>query len=260
MSKRNDDNNSIVQALLDLQDAGLGDRPVNDLIAYLAGNRKLKRQLQDKWDSHAYNDRTLTFAMIYENPAIMCLSDLAVKILWFLATTANQSGCIQVSTPVLSQICGYKRTKVTATMRELEDAGVITVVRPPTRHDAPVYMINPAVSLKGKQSSRRDQQFRDNAVHAGNFRGLQLDVTIATEVVSVKGDPDADTPGYKYTRVYIDDTEKGPADATSANPMYMYTAKAAPRSRKHHKAEEDNPSIPGQLSICDLYDDDGNRL
>jgi hypothetical protein len=249
MSKRNDDNNSIVQALLDLQDAGLGSRSVSDLIAYLAGNRTLKRQLQDKWDSHAYNDRTLTFAMIYENPAIMCLSDLAVKILWFLATTANQSGCIQVSTPVLSQICGYKRTKVTATMRELEDAGVITVVRPPTRHDAPVYMINPAVSLKGKRSRHREQQFRNNAVHAGNFKGLQLNVTIATEVVSVKGDPDTDTPGYKYTRVYIDDTEKGPADANSANPMY--TANAA-RSRKHHKADEDDPSIPVQLSIYDL--------
>lgn len=251
MSKRNETSNAIIQALIDLQDAGQGDKTINTALSHLQSDRQLSRQLQDKWDAHQYNDRAVTFAMVRENPAIMRLTDAAVKMLWFLATTANQSGCIQVSVPVLSRICGCKRTKANAAMRELENAGVITVIKPPTRHDAPVYMVNPEVSLKGKHGKQKEYQFREASDRSLR---LSLDVEVLTEIVSVKEDPATGTRAFKFTRVSLGDKKEPAGEAT---PTSSTEAEKAVKSfRRHHKAASGEPSsIPGQMSFSDFYKD-----
>lgn len=219
MSRRNSDNNSILQALLDLQDTGQGERTINEMIAHLDGNPTLRRKLQDKWDGHTYNDSLLPFAMLYQDSRLMYLSPYACKVLLLLIMYVNQSGLIQVSVPVLGAICGAKRTKTNEALRELVEAGVIAVMRASTRHEAPIYMINPEIALRGKQASRKRHLYRRIA---GSLDNLPEGMDIRTEVVSVKGEDDE--PGYRFTRVSLE-TEKEPAVSDTADPVIAKAVK-----------------------------------
>ena len=113
--------------------------------------------------------------MIWNTAELLQLSANAIKLLMFLALTVNQTGYVQVSVPALVDIIGLRRTSINAALAELKNSKIIAIKRPQTRHEPPIYMINPLIAARGKNSMRASKARRFSELAGQTTRVHQHD-------------------------------------------------------------------------------------
>lgn len=149
-NKRNPDSNSILQALLDLTDRGMGTWKVDDLITRISTDPKLRADLQKAWNAHAYPEKTMVYAQLSIDQRLFTLSDAAYKIITLMGMYCHQSGgLIQAKLDDICAAVKVGRTSAKAAVAELRKCGALDIAVPSIRHAAPIYRVNPALINKG---------------------------------------------------------------------------------------------------------------
>lgn len=199
----NPDHNAPLQALLDLQAAGMGTMSINDAIARLQADRRLAADMQARWQGHTYPDRAITWTRLTISPIWQVLSPEACQIALILGMYASQSTLVQCSVPSMVQITGVSRTAVKAAIRDLRAAGVIAVYRPARQRQAPIYAVNPEICKKGTSSQQGAAAYRD-LLPAGTVQPVP-EYAVVTATIRTADDGQY----YTYTQV----TAAAPGDA-----------------------------------------------
>ena len=254
-NSRNPNNNSVLQALLDLSDSGFA-KQVDPIIAKISGDRKLQKDLQAKWDAHAYPDKSMVYAQLTITQALMDLSPQACKVLLLLGSYASQTGLVQASYPTLEAATGIKRTAVGEAVQELRDRGLIRVRVKPARHEAPIYCVDPGVIVKGARRQSRATEYKSALIGGGFPKDQYLLDTYAPPLVikcdTVKSeDPDGEPIRYNTISLI-------PAAEAKKVPEPTGTSASGKRARKRSrsKGESSMPEpvvqIPGQMDLDEV--------
>lgn len=142
---------SVLQALIDCKDSGLGSLTIDKAIVKLQTDAKLLDDLTTRFDNRSYNNSRIEFIQVSIAHSLLELPSPALKVLLFLAFTASQSGTVSASADVIMTFCHMSHNTLSKAMRQLYEAGLITVVAGSRRHEAPIYQVNPAYMYKGKR-------------------------------------------------------------------------------------------------------------
>lgn len=261
---------SILQALLDLKDVGYGGVTVDSMIQRLQSDGKLDSALQDKWDSHAYPDKSITFTRMTIADQYMSLSDSALRILTLMGLRCHQTGLIQVSMADLATLTGLKTRATQSAVRELLRTGCISVKIPAVRHTPPIYEVNGELFRKGKP---RQSHFDYSACEKGGFLLTRsMEHTAAVSTIHTKQPSADDEKSIVYARITVatasQDTKKEPAKATTSTSSLHSSSNAVsiptgePKVKSHGHGWDSYPDdLPGQVSIEDYIADlDDKRL
>ena len=256
-NSRNPNSNSILQALIDLKDCGgYGDMSLDHIITKISGDRKLQKDLQAKWNAHAYPEKDMVYSQLSTTQALMRLSPSACKVLIFLGIYCAQSTLIKVSYPVLEVATEIKRTALREAVRELVDCGAIRVHTKPARHEAPIYSVDPALISKGVRRQSKQTEYMAALTGGGFPKGQYLSEAFSPVQV-VKCDTirskDADgTPVY-YNAVSLisaDEAKKIPEPAGTDSGERVSKKRKSAKPKSTTGAEE--PQIPGQMAVEDF--------
>lgn len=250
-----------LQALIDLEDCGLGDLTISEAKKRLqidkdqteeeqAMARKILQTLQDLWNRHQFPDTSIKLLLlsIYDlAPAVhscsleaQCLLFLMLRVQW------QNTGYVAVRKKVFGQRLGFSRNKIESKMpmylQELEDIKAIKAIYiPPKGSDKPcVYQINPDISKIGRGFKPQRISSQKDA-----YRRTKMDVAISQEQVLTCGTLDT-----------IEENKKGSATNTAKK-----TSHSKARSSKQSITQEpdftQDPEIPfndicGQMDISDF--------
>lgn len=256
-NSRNPNSNSILQALLDLKDCGgYGEMTLDHIITKISGDRKLQKDLQAKWDAHAYPEKKMTYAQLTITQALMDLSPQACKILLLLGSYASQTGLVQVSYPTLETVTGIKRTMVREAVQELKDNGLILIRVKPIRHEAPIYCVDPGTIVKGARRQSRTTEYKSALIGGGFPKDKYLLDTYSPALV-IKCDTvrseDPDGEPIRYNTISL-----MPAQQAKKVPEPTGTSASGKRPRKRSSAKEKSSTaepdvqIPGQRELGDV--------
>lgn len=145
-------NSSVLQALIDCKDYGLGSLTIDKAITKLQTDAKLLDDLSKRFENRNYNNNKIEFVQVsIDYGALLDLPSPALKVLLFLAFSASQSGTVSASAEVIMTFCHMSHNTLSKAMRQLYEAGFITTVAGSRRHEAPIYQVNPAYMYKGKR-------------------------------------------------------------------------------------------------------------
>ena len=233
MGNRNPSNNSILQALLDATDCGLGTLTIDQAITKLSSSSKLRTTLQAKWNAHAYPEKSMDWTQLVKAQQLMTLSDTALKLLAFMGMYAHQSTLLQVSYKDLVTFTGIKDRMLRTAVKELKDSGCIRVEKPSVRHAAPIYAVNPALISKGTRRKGKTLDFVERLDGCQDYilrRSLPLLVQQET--------------------VYQDTPDGGRIAFNRLRPVPAEEAKPAGKARG--KRQPKGGQLPGQMSLDDF--------
>lgn len=257
-NSRNPNSNSILQALLDLKDCGgYGEMTLDHIITKISGDRKLQKDLQAKWNAHAYPERDMVYTQLSMEQALMQLSPRACKVMIFLGMYCAQSTLIKVSYPVLEVGTGIKRTALREAIQELEDCGVIRIHTKPARHEAPIYSVDPAVINKGVRRTSKETEYMAALTSGGFPKSRYLTETYNPALVvrcdTIRSKDEAGTPIHYnvVTLVSADEAKKDPRSADT-DPGTRAKKRRSPKRKSNTGADE--PQIPGQMDVNDFPD------
>lgn len=256
-NSRNPNSNSILQALLDLKDCGgYGDMTLDHIVTKISGDRKLQKDLQAKWDAHAYPEKSMVYAQLTITQALMDLSPQACKILLLLGSYASQTGLVQASYPTLEAVAGIKRTMIREAVQELKNHGLIRVRVKPARHDPPIYCVDPGLISKGARRQSRSTEYKSALIGDGFPKDKYLLDTYAPSLV-IKCDTvrseDPNGEPIRYNTISLI-----PAAEAKKVPEPTGTSTSGKRAdkRRRSKGESNMPEpvvqIPGQVELNDV--------
>ena len=254
-NSRNPNNNSILQALIDLSDSGFAAM-ADPIITKISGDRKLQKDLQAKWDAHAYPEKSMVYAQLTITQALMDLSPQACKVLLLLGSYASLTGLVQVSYPTLETVTGIKRTMVREAVQELKDHGLIRIRVKPARHEPPIYCIDPGVIVKGSRRQSRATEYK-SALIGGGFPKDKYLLDVFSPSLVIKCDTvrseDPDGEPIRYNSLSLI-----PAAEAKKDPEPTGTSASGKRAdrRRRSKGESNMPEpvvqIPGQVELNDV--------
>lgn len=233
-NRRNPNSNSVLQALLDATDSGLGELTIDAAITKLSGDPKLRAALQKKWNAHAYPNKSLVWTQLVKDQRLMTLTDPALKALAFMGMYCSQTGLIQVSRKDLTAATGVKSTTLTSALKELQDCGAIRVAVPAVRHAAPIYAVNPGICNKGTRRTGDKEAFEAHIVGAkGPSYLLNRELPLCVQEDTV----------YDGEMMYNRITMLRPEDVAARQAQ----------AKQRRRSGDDNKPLDGQLSF-DLGD------
>lgn len=232
-NKRNPSSNAVLQALLDAADSGYGTMTINQLIAKLSSDSKLRQDMQAKWDGHAYPDKSMVYAQLGIDQRLFTLSDAGYKLITLLGMYCHQSGRIQAKLDDICAAIKVGRTSAKHAITELRECGAITVDVPASRHAAPIYRVDPALVHKGvrKRSDVSDYVARLTIKPEQYILSRELDMVVQTDTVR--------SGATLYARMYLAPAKR-PDDA-------------GPKRRKSKQSPQD-AQIPGQMTLSDYVE------
>lgn len=257
---RNPNNNSYLQALLDLKDCGgYGDMTLDRIIAKISGDKTLQKDLQAKWNSHAYPEKDMVYAQASITQAFMQLSPRACKVLLLLGCYCSQSTLIKVSYPVLETITGIKRTELRRATQELEDVGLIRIHTKPARHEPPIYSVDPAAINKGVRRVSKEKEYMAELVQGGFPKvrywrdAFDPDLVIKCDSIRTK---DADGSPIHYNALSLIPAAEAKKDPEPAGTSSGKRPKGRRSSRRQNSTGEGaaEVQIPGQMNVDDYPD------
>lgn len=256
-NSRNPNSNSVLQALLDLKDCGgYGEMTLDHIITKISGDRKLQKDLQAKWDAHAYPEHSMVYAQLTITQALMNLSPQACKILLLLGSYASQTGLVQVSYPTLETVTDIKRTMVREAVQELKDHGLIRVRIKSARHSAPIYCVDPGVIAKGSRRQSRATEYRSALIGGGFPKNQYLldnyspSLVIKCDTVRAE-DPNGESIRYNSLSLIPAAEAKKIPESTGTSTSGKRTRKRSSTKGKSNTAESD-AQIPGQRELTDV--------
>lgn len=249
---RNPDHNPIVQALLDLGDAHLGSMTVQQALAKLSSDRKLRADLGNRYAARGYAQADIKYTRLTIDQRLMDLTPAELKVLVFLGFYCTQEGMISVKLRVMSAACKLSENTIRPCIQGLTAKGLITEVSPPARHESAVWQVNPEVISCGKvmQQGARAKRFAEAAgLGAGYILRGDLDLVVSVDTV-YRTMPDGD-------RLYYSSVNLLPADSIKKEPAEAPASPATvPRKRrKSSKPTVSEEQLPGQMVITDFVPD-----
>lgn len=280
MKNPNPDSNTVLQALLDAQAAGLGTMTINAAIAQLQSNRKLAADLQARWNGHAYPNKSMRWTRFTVSEVWQALSPEACKVGLLLGMYAGQSTLVQCSLPNVVKLTGMSRTAANMALRELRNAGIIAKRREQRQREAPVYAVNPAICKKGLMSQQGEAAYNHLLPPEAKMPVPEYVVNVKT----IRTSDDGGTEYYTYTQITalspeeaaaeVAATQAQPDPAADTYPEFEYQepdlgdlqlpernegavagpATTPPKPKTKHTTMDDN-TIPGQMSIIDYLGD-----
>lgn len=270
MNAQNETASAHLQALIDLDDCGLGSIRIKDAIALLKidqnqtedeqeKTRQLLEYLQELWNRHQYPDTVIKLLLlsIYDYaPAIhdcsleaQCLFFLMLRVQW------QNTGYVAVKKKAFGQRLGFNRHKIESKMhmflQELEDIKAIKAIYiPPRGSDKPaVYQINPDISKIGR--GFKPTRITLKGRKKDRFKRTKIEVAIGQEQTLICGTLDT-----------IEENKKGDATNTATKQTRQATARSPKKSisRKPPFMQDkeipfndvDNSDIPEQITIFDI--------
>ena len=227
---RNPDSNSVLQALLDLTDRGMGTWKVDDLITRISTDPKLRADLQKAWNAHAYPEKAMVYAQLGIDQRLFELSDAGYKVISLLGMYCHQSGLIQAKLDDICAAVKVGRTSAKAAVAELRKCGALDIAVPSIRHAAPVYRVNPALINKGTRRNTDVSAFTAQlSIDPGDYiLNKDPELVVQTDIIR-----NADIV---YNKLYL------------VPPDEAKPAKKRPSRRK--KAAD--VQLPGQMDIFDV--------
>lgn len=233
MEHPNPNNNTILQALLDLVSDGMGTLTINDAVMKLQSDHKLQKDLQAQWNKHAYPDKSLVYTQAGIEQASFSLSPTGYMIHGIMGAYASTSGRIQISNKDICRITGLSRNTVRDAINELADCGAIIVEVPQIHHAAPIYRVNPALYHKGAHRKAAKSDYRKSLTidPSDYILARKFDLVIQTDTVHAEN--------LTYNRLYLETPEE-------------VEAKQA-RKKRSRKAKQSDP-MDGQMLIFDFPD------
>lgn len=279
MKNPNPDSNTVLQALLDAQAAGLGTLTINSAIARLQADKKLRADLQARWNGHAYPNKAITWTRLTVSEVWQALSPEACKVGLLLGMYAGQNTLVQCSLPNVVKLTGLNRTAANMALRELRSAGVIAKFRQERQRVAPIYAVNPAVCKKGLVTQQGEAAYNRLLPPEAKMPVPEYAASLKT----IRTSDDGGTEYYTYTQIIALSPEEAAAEvaATQAQPDPDVTypefeyqepdlgdlqlpernegavagpATTPPKPKTKHTTMDDN-TIPGQMSIIDYLGD-----
>lgn len=256
----NPNSNSILQALLDLKDCGgYADMTLDRIIAKISGDKKLQKDLQAKWNGHAYPEKDMVYSQVSIAQALMQLSPRACKVLLLLGCYCSQSTLIKASYPVLETATGIKRTELRKAMQELEDGGLIRVHTKPARHEPPIYSVDPAAINKGVRRTSKETEYMAELAQGGFPKAsywrdaFNPGLVIKCDAVRTK---DADGSPIHYNALSLVPADEAKKDPEPAGTSSGKRPKGRGSSRRQNSTGDGaaEVQIPGQTDITDFPD------
>lgn len=231
MEHPNPNNNTILQALLDLVSDGMGSLTINDAVMKLQSDHKLQKDLQAQWNKHAYPDKSLVYTQAGIEQASFSLSPTGYMIHGIMGAYASTSGRIQISNGDICKITGLSRNTVRDALNELANCGAIIVEVPSGHHEAPIYWVNPALYHKGahRKASMIDYAAALTIDPHDYILARQFDLVIQTDTIR--------TENLTYNKFYLETPEEVEAKRT--------------RKKRSRKAKQSDP-MDGQIMIFDF--------
>ena len=233
-NSRNPSSNAILQACLDVKDAGYGGMTFDQMITRLSSDKRLAADLQAKWNAHAYPERAMTWAQLAKEQRLLTLSPDAIKVLTFYGMYCHQSTLLQVSYKDLSAATDIKDRSLRTAVKELIDAGCLRIERPSVRHAAPVYAVNPSIINKGTRRKSNASDFVGKMTACRDYI-LQRELPLVVQEQTIYEDT-PDGGKIAYNRIAL---------ATPGEAAKMQQPK---RRRKTDPGEQ----LPGQMSVFDI--------
>lgn len=160
-NKLNPNNSSCMQMLLDLYSISNKNNDIETLdlceklLKKLNNNYSLQKQVDDKFNSHKYNDENMTFSKLenFRNLKIINnLSPNSTKILFLIIQTVSQDNLIEIRIDTFVDILKMSKPTVTKCLLELVESGVISKVQNRNKTQGTIYMLNPKIASAGKHT------------------------------------------------------------------------------------------------------------
>lgn len=232
MDNPNPNNNTILQALLDLESNGMGTVTITDAITKLQSDHKLQADLQAQWNKHAYPKTSLVYTQVGIEQAVFSLSGSAYMISGLMGMYASTSGCIQIRNADICKIIKLSRNTVRDAISELTDCGAIMIEVPAIHHAAPIYRVNPALFHKGAHRNASMSDFvKSLTIDPENYiLSRKFDLIIQTDTVR--------TETLTYNKFYLETPE-------------IAESKRKPKKSQSRKSKKTSP-MPGQMMIADF--------
>lgn len=265
---KNPDNNSIIQALQDVMDYGFGELTIRHLLDKLSNDRKLRNAMQDKWNSHAYPERSLTFSKLAIEPRLNMVSDSALRILITLGSLAAKSGLVRIRKQDLATITRIaSKTTMQTALRELVECGMIAIKVPAAGHKPPIYEINPAIMSKRMRLPGDESDFVESLTMCKRYyRDEPLNYVIQQDTIRAELMENGDTLYYTYIHLVPPDTEDKngqPQQTTTSNQKLPEltvdnddTTFLEFMQRESSANTSETPAFHADITITDEEDDD----
>ena len=194
---QNPNNSTIIQAILDI--IAVADpikhkellATLNKVSSVLIRDKRLQHAADQKFHSHLYPEKTLTFAKTqrYDGcPERFRLSIDAQAVLGLLERVASQEGLVRIPQGVIAAHFGLGRGTVRSALDELVNEEFIAVYeKPPRGSKTPItYLIDKRITCAGKDATPADiEQFITLKTGCRN-----LSAEYQQAILSVKSDDD----------------------------------------------------------------------
>lgn len=246
---RNPTNSSILQALLDVEDAGFKTQ-LEPVIAKLQSDKKLLQDLETRFQQRGYNQDKIKYTQLTIDERLVRLSNNATNVLLYLGMFCSQNGLVSIKLDELATAtaCGSKDTARRA-VKQLMDNGLLVEIDGKRRHEPPVWQVHPGVIHSGKRMTVTTQVHDFMAkVKPGTKNLFREELPLVTQQDSIyRKLPDGSKVYFMHLHL-VPQAEKEPSDTG--------TMSEGPRVNSRHnnsKAQQggQDEQLPGQMDIYD---------
>lgn len=152
-------NSSIIQILLDLRTIANIDNEAeilelcNTLLSKLDNRVTLQKQVDDKFKSHYYNEKDITFSKVENFKKLKFVNKLSansVKMLFLIIQTVSQDNLIELRISTLVDILKISKPTAVKCLSELVECGAVSAIQNNNRTQGTIYMLNPTIAFSGK--------------------------------------------------------------------------------------------------------------
>ena len=177
----------------------------------------------------------MVYAQVGIDQRLFTLSDAGYKAIMLLGMYCHQTGLIQAKLDDICTAIHVSRTSAKQAIAELRECGAITIASPASRHEAPVYRVDPALVHKGvRRRSDVSGYVAGLSIPPDKYiLGRDLEMVVQTDTVR--------SGTMLYARMYL----------KSAKELALREQTQQRKGRREKKGS-DEEQLPGQLSFDDL--------
>lgn len=213
----NPNNSSVIQMLLDLHSVAIqnSDNETLDLcqklLSRLENRFSIQEQVDNKFKSHYYNEKKITFSKLENFKNLKFINNLSansVKILFLIIQTVSQDNLIEIKISTFMEVLKMSKPTVTKCLSELVESGAIAKMQNRNKTLGTIYMLNPKIASAGKH--KHSKIFKKKAKESALAAFERLNKSNYS-ITSSKGQVEIDKNENKYMtfnsldEVYDDD-------------------------------------------------------
>lgn len=132
------------------------------LLARLNDSYSLQKQVDEKFNSHKYNDKNMTFSKLENFRNLKIINNLsanAIKILFLIIQTVSQNNLIEIRISTFMDVLNMSKPTLNKCLLELVESGAISKIQNRNKSQGTIYMLNPQIALSGCYTRRYFRSF-----------------------------------------------------------------------------------------------------